>query len=61
MISVRDGQQHILAQVAAAVPPELLPVTRALARVLATDVQAPISPPARCSARRCAAARRCGS
>ncbi|PYM25580.1 MAG: molybdopterin molybdenumtransferase MoeA [Candidatus Rokuibacteriota bacterium] len=45
MISVRDGQQHILAQVAAAVPPELLPVTRALARVLATDVQAPFDVP----------------
>jgi len=45
MISVRDGQRHILAQVAAAVPPERLPVTRALARVLAADVQAPFDVP----------------
>jgi molybdopterin molybdotransferase len=45
MISVREGQQHILAQVAAPVAPEVLPVTRALARVLATDVQAPFDVP----------------
>src|SRR5919108_2262497 len=45
MISVRDGQQHILAQIAGAVPAERVPVTRALARVLATDVQAPFDVP----------------
>src|SRR5690349_4292541 len=45
MISVRDGQSHILAQVGGAVPPETLPVTRALGRVLATDVQAPFDVP----------------
>jgi molybdopterin molybdotransferase len=45
MISVREGQEHILAQVAVAVPPEVLPVTRALARVLAGDVEAPFDVP----------------
>jgi molybdopterin molybdotransferase len=45
MISVRDGQQHILAQIAGAVPPEVLPVPRALGRVLAGDVQAPFDVP----------------
>jgi molybdopterin molybdotransferase len=45
MISVRDGQAHILAQLAGGVPPEVLPVTRALARVLAVDVQAPFDVP----------------
>src|SRR5919198_1543015 len=45
MISVRDGQQHILEQVADPVPAEVLPVTRALVRVLAGDVQAPFDVP----------------
>lgn len=45
MISVREGQQHVLAQIAAPVAPEVLPVTRVLARVLATDVQAPFDVP----------------
>ena len=45
MISVREGQEHILAQVAVPVPPEVLPVTRALARVLAGDVEAPFDVP----------------
>jgi molybdopterin molybdotransferase len=45
MISVREGQEHILAQVAVPVPPEVLPVTRALARVLADDVEAPFDVP----------------
>jgi molybdopterin molybdotransferase len=45
MISVREGQEHILAQVAVPVPPEVLPVTRALGRVLAGDVEAPFDVP----------------
>jgi molybdopterin molybdotransferase len=45
MISVRDGQNHILSRITAAVAPELLPVTRALGRVLAEDFQAPIDVP----------------
>ena len=45
MISVRDGQSHILARVGAAVPPETVPVTQALGRVLAADVQAPFDVP----------------
>ena len=45
MISVRDGQQHILAQVAAPVPAELVVVTRALGRVPAGDVRAPFDVP----------------
>ena len=45
MISVREGQEHILAQLAVPVPPEVLPVTRALARVLAGDVEAPFDVP----------------
>jgi len=45
MISVRDGQQHILAQIAAPVPPEVVPVTRALGRVPAADVTAPFDVP----------------
>ena len=45
MISVREGQEHILAQVAVPVPPEVLPVTRALARVLAGDIEAPFDVP----------------
>jgi molybdopterin molybdotransferase len=45
MIPVREAQAHILAQLAGAAPPEVLPVPRALARVLAADVQAPFDVP----------------
>jgi molybdopterin molybdotransferase len=45
MISVRDGQNHILSRITAPVAPELLPVTRALGRVLADDFQAPFDVP----------------
>ena len=45
MISVRDGQNHILSGITAVVAAELLPVTRALGRVLAEDFQAPIDVP----------------
>jgi molybdopterin molybdotransferase len=45
MISVRDGQDHILSRVAGPVAPELVPVTRALGRVLAEDFQAPFDVP----------------
>ena len=45
MISVRDGQAYILARIPTAVAPELVPVTRALGRVLAEDFQAPIDVP----------------
>src|SRR5689334_17686413 len=45
MISVREGQAHILARVAAPVAAEVLPVTRVLGRVLADDIQAPFDVP----------------
>jgi molybdopterin molybdotransferase len=45
MISVRDGQNHILAAITTVVAPELVPVTRALGRVLAEDFAAPIDVP----------------
>ncbi len=45
MISVRDGQNHILAAITTVVAPELVPVTRALGRVLAEDFSAPIDVP----------------
>jgi molybdopterin molybdotransferase len=45
MISVRDAQAHVLARVTAPVAPELLPVTRALGRVLAEDFHAPLDVP----------------
>jgi molybdopterin molybdotransferase len=45
MIAVREGQQHILERIGAPVPAEVVPVTRALARVLAGDVQAPFDVP----------------
>ena len=45
MIAVREGQEHILAQITGPVPAEVLPVPRALARVLATAVQAPVDVP----------------
>ena len=45
MISVRDGQQHILAQIAGPAPAEVLPVTRALGRVPVADITAPFDVP----------------
>ncbi|HEX6212250.1 MAG TPA: gephyrin-like molybdotransferase Glp [Methylomirabilota bacterium] len=45
MIAVREGQEQILGHIRAAVAPEVVPVTRALARVLAEDVQAPFDVP----------------
>ncbi|HEU4369575.1 MAG TPA: gephyrin-like molybdotransferase Glp [Methylomirabilota bacterium] len=45
MISVGEGQAHILGRIAAAVPPEVVPVTRALARVVSADVHAPFDVP----------------
>ena len=45
MIAVREGQEHILAQVAGPVPPEVLAVPRALVLVLAAPVQAPVDVP----------------
>jgi molybdopterin molybdotransferase len=45
MISVRDGQRHILARVTSVTAPELISVTRGLGRVLAEDVRAPFDVP----------------
>ena len=45
MISVRDGQNQILAQIGEPTPPELLAVTRARDRVLAEDLRAPFDVP----------------
>jgi molybdopterin molybdotransferase len=45
MISVRDGQERILAEIAEPTPPELVPLTRACVRVLADDVRAPFDVP----------------
>jgi molybdopterin molybdotransferase len=45
MISVRDGQNHVLAQVEHAVPPELVAIADALGRVAADDIQAPFDVP----------------
>ena len=45
MISVRDGQNHILAQVERTVPPELLAIGDALGRVVVDDVCAPFDVP----------------
>ena len=45
MIAVREGQARILSHVEGPVPSEIVPVTRALARVLAADVQAPFDVP----------------
>jgi molybdopterin molybdotransferase len=45
MISVRDGQGHILARVTSVTTPELISVTRGLGRVLAEDVRAPFDVP----------------
>lgn len=45
MISVRDGQNHILAQIERPVPPELLAIGDALGRVVVDDVCAPFDVP----------------
>lgn len=45
MISVRDGQDRILGQIASPTPPELLPLTRLVGRVVADDLQAPFDVP----------------
>jgi molybdopterin molybdotransferase len=45
MLTVREGQERIVAQIGGAVAAETLPVTRALARVLAVDVEAPFDVP----------------
>ena len=45
MISVRDGQAQILARIGAPLAPELLPLTRARARVLSDDFAAPFDVP----------------
>jgi molybdopterin molybdotransferase len=45
MISVRDGQERILAQIPGPLASEILPVTRSLGRVLAEDLRAPFDVP----------------
>ena len=45
VIAVREGQERILGHVAGPVPPEVVPITRALSRVVADDVQAPFDVP----------------
>jgi molybdopterin molybdotransferase len=45
VISVHDAQQHILGQIAAPAPPEVVPLAHALGRVLAEDVRAPFDVP----------------
>jgi molybdopterin molybdotransferase len=45
MISVSDAQARILAQVTTSCAPELVPLQRALARILADDVRAPFDVP----------------
>ncbi|HEV8585990.1 MAG TPA: gephyrin-like molybdotransferase Glp [Methylomirabilota bacterium] len=45
MISVRDGQAQILARIGAPLAPELVPLTRALGRVLADAFPAPFDVP----------------
>jgi molybdopterin molybdotransferase len=45
MISVRDGQNHILAQVERTVPPEIVAITDALGRVTVDDLHAPFDVP----------------
>lgn len=44
-MSVQDGQDRILAEIAAPTPPELTPIVKALGRVLADDVRAPFDVP----------------
>jgi len=45
MIAVSDGQARILEQVSRLTPPELIPILRALGRVLAEDLRAPFDVP----------------
>jgi molybdopterin molybdotransferase len=45
MISVHDAQARILAQIASVAPPEVVPLARALGRVLAEDVRAAMDVP----------------
>jgi molybdopterin molybdotransferase len=45
MISVRDGQNHILAQIERTVPPEIVAITDALGRVTVDDLHAPFDVP----------------
>src|SRR5262249_6575039 len=45
MISVRDGQIHILAQIDRGTAPEIVPLTEALGRVLVEDARAPFDVP----------------
>jgi molybdopterin molybdotransferase len=45
MISVQDGQNQILRQLAESTPPEVIAVTRARHRVLADDLHAPFDVP----------------
>jgi molybdopterin molybdotransferase len=45
MLAVREGQEHILGRIAGPVPTEVIPVTGALGRVTAADVQAPFDVP----------------
>jgi molybdopterin molybdotransferase len=45
VIAVREGQERILGHIAGPVPPEVVPITRALSRVVADDVQAPFDVP----------------
>src|SRR5213080_1642367 len=45
MISVQDGQNRILTQITRATSPELVPLGKALGRVIAEDVRAPFDVP----------------
>jgi molybdopterin molybdotransferase len=45
MISVADGQAHILARITRSTPPEVVALRHALGRVLAADVAAPFDVP----------------
>jgi len=45
MISVHDGQARILSQITTVAPPELLPLGRALGRVLAEDIRSTMDVP----------------
>jgi molybdopterin molybdotransferase len=45
MISVHDGQARILSQITTVAPPELLPVGRALGRILAEDIRSEMDVP----------------
>lgn len=45
MISVRDGQNHVLAQIERTVPPEIVAISEALGRVTVDDLQAPFDVP----------------